>query len=167
MEKVINQHLRGGAAAGWQGSDFDDPSIGDQNAPYARLWVMGQTTPAMRLTAEAVHAVRDADVYPFASQEYTEVKAGIEHDCGARWTVGLAASYRASDYEDLASAPASAFEEGKRSGSEDRYTADASVTYKISADSKVSLMQSYEERASDVANDFTKNTTRLAYGCQF
>lgn len=168
-EKALTPSMRTGLAVGWQGQDAQDDSVDSKDIPYVHAWVRCHTVPAVRFSGEVSHAMRDSDVYPFASQEYTEVRAGCEYDVTPSIMIGLSGMYRYSDYEGSspASAPDAAFETGKRSGTEDRYATDLGLTYKISPLMKLSLVQSYEDRDSDVAANFTKNTTKVIFGHEF
>jgi hypothetical protein len=167
--KKVSASLNTGAAVGWQGQDFEDDSIDDNGIPYATAWANWRTIPSMRFGGEATHALRDADVYPYASQEYTELRLSCEYDLTGSTMVGLAGMYRYSDYGDYVSGttPDAEFETANRGGTEDRYSADLTLAYKLSPQTRLSLIQSYEERDSEVSNDFTKNTTKLIFGREF
>jgi hypothetical protein len=168
VEQTINPQLSVGASLGVQSQDYDDADIEVDEVPYAAVWAQARTIPTTRIRGEVSHGLRDSDVYPFASQEYTEVKASIEWDVLPRVMLGVTGLYRNSDYDDAAPGTAAAGDfVGITDGEEDKIIAQGEIAYKFNERNRLSLVQRYEDVDSDVAWDYTKNTTRILYGRSF
>lgn len=166
-EKILNQQLVAGASAGVQVQDFDDAAIDADSVPYASVWARGQTIPSVRLAAEVTHGLRDADAYPYASQIYTDTRARIDWDAAPRTTLTARGEYRLSSYEDQIPTADDSLFVGDAGGDETRIIGEVSATYKLTQTSRIMLAQQYEDLSSDVATEFTKNTTRLIFGRDF
>ena len=160
-----------GAAAGVQTQDFSDNAIDPGEVPYGNIWVHGRTTPALRLTGEATHGLRDADAYPYASQIYTDVRGKAELDVVPQLTtLALSVTYRLSSYEDQIPGSASADEfvsESGKGGEETRWIVEGSAKYRVTPVTEVVLAQRYEDSDSDVSEPFKRNTTKLLVGRDF
>ncbi|MBL7114483.1 MAG: outer membrane beta-barrel protein [Kiritimatiellae bacterium] len=168
VEQTINPQLSVGASVGVQSQDYDDADIDVDEVPYASVWVQARTIPTTRIRGEVSHGLRDSDVYPFASQEYTDVKASVEWDVLPRVMLGVTGLYRNSDYDDAAPGAATAGDfVGIADGEEDKIIAMGEIAYKLNDRNKISLMHRYEDVDSDVSWDYTKNTTRILYGRSF
>jgi hypothetical protein len=161
VENVFNQNLRGTLAFGWQWQDFDDPGLDEQDEPFVQVSLQGTMTPATRLTAQVTHAIRDADAFPYASQQYTEYYGRLEWDASALLTLAAYGKVRAGDYDDAAPITAAGVEGVLAGGDEDAVVAAVEAGYKLDDRTAVRLIQHYEDVESDVTADFTRNTTSL------
>jgi hypothetical protein len=167
---ILAKGLAGGVQVGWQQQSYDDPELGDQDVPYGRIWLTGSTVPSTRLDLEARHAVRDADAYPFSSQEYSQFKADVAWDMTPKLTVFASGIYRLSEYDNdsaPSTAPDDTFPKDTRVGDEDRVIGEAGAVFKINRETSARVLQRYEDLDSDVGVSFTKNTTRLILSREF
>jgi len=161
-EKALSKHLSIGGQLGGQTQSYDDDGIDDSTNPFLSLFVRGNTTPALRLTGGVTHAVRDSDAYPFASQEYTEVRGIVDWDTTPQTTLTLSGTYRISDYEDvIPSAVPLVTLLGEPEGDETTIDVYGQLAFKISDQMTVLLRQRFQDVDSDVWVSFTKNTTSL------
>lgn len=183
VEYIYNPNLRVGAKAGVQSVQYEDENLSSQVAMFGELWAKGWTVPSLHLMASLGHGIREADAYPFASQEYTEGRMGVEWQAGPRWILGLSGVYRISDYDRKmlpsgveaawARDPAlreflrAATSRGSQEGSEATTEIEAGVTFKLTETSSARLVQRYERVDSDVGDDYTKNATTLTISKQF
>lgn len=168
VENQFSKHLRGGIVGGVQQATYDDAAIGDSTVPFAEVWLKGATTPSLKLRGAVKHGVRDADAFPFASQEYTEVRGRIKWDATAKASVTLRGKYVHGEYDDvLPSAAVLASLIGLPSGSEDTLDASAQLAYDITDNTTVRLRQRYEEVDSDVRVSFEKNTSTIELTTNF
>ena len=178
LTKRVNKMLSAGADVGVQSQEYDSGALDSQIVPYGKAWVKGYTTPATELYGEISHGVREADAYPFASQEYTEARIGVEWDANARLTFDLDGVYRLSSYEeqeglvaaaagDLGLAVLLASLGSQHSGDETTIEAQGKVTYRVTDKTSVSLIQRFEDVDSDVGVSFSKNSTTLALSKSF
>lgn len=169
VENVFNQNLRGALVVGWQWQDYDDEGLDAQDALYAQGTLRGTLTPATRLTAEVTHAIRDADAFPFASQEYTEYFAKVEWDATAAVTLGVWGKIRSGDYDDTRPMSAAGIADVVQGGDEDAVVAAVEAGYKLDEDTAIRLVQHYEDVSSDVPGivNFTRNTTSLILSRHF
>lgn len=166
-EKTFTPGLLGGATAGWQTQSFEDDGIEAEDVPYVKLWMRGSTVPTTHLTGEITHGLRDADVYPYAAQEFTDVRGILGIELAPRVDLELLGVYRRSDYEESRPSSLPVDYENAEAGVEDRYIAQATVGYEFDAATTLSLTQRYEDLESEVDEDFTKNTTQIVFGRRF
>ena len=174
LEKLIGAALRSSLSAGWKTLSYDDSALGDESAPYAQ--VMLQVTPAsgqMRVTASGTYMLRDSDVYPFASQQYTGLGLDLEWKPVSRWTLGLGGEYRLGDY-DAKMAPVEHTDPTyvrPVSGQEETLMGNARVAFNFDEKTKLQLVQSLEDVQTDLdprySWDYTRNATRLTFSRQF
>lgn len=155
VDVMFNPNLLGKAQVGWQRADYDAAALGDNDQPYALIGLGGSPEQTTRINVELKHGIRDADAYPYASQDYTEGRVRAEWDPIAALTVAGEGTLRRSEYDD---------ESGTlRSGDEDTVVAQVDVTYRFKDRFSVKLAQRYEDVDSDVDVSYTRNSTRL--GC--
>jgi len=165
VENMLSQNLSIGAQAGAQYLMYENEGIDNGTSPYVKVFVRGSTTPSLKLGLEGTRAVRDADAYPYASQEYSEGRAVMNWAMTARFSLDLSGTYRLSTYSDVVPSAGTGVDEG------DETTIDlfAQLGFKIADKSLIQLGQRYENIDSDpgVGTSFTKNTTTLAFNQQF
>ncbi|MCX7591092.1 MAG: outer membrane beta-barrel protein, partial [Kiritimatiellae bacterium] len=170
IEKIFNPNLRGGIKAGVQVVDYKDNTLDNGTAPAGQIYVGGSTVPSMRVNGAVTFGVRNADVYPYASQEYWDVRGGVECDVAAQVMVFASGTYRRSDYDT--EVPAAAVQVFRRlginpGGEETTVVGQIGVGYKLTHESSVRLAYTYEDVDSEVGQNFTKNTGTLALFYQF
>ena len=170
VDKAFSPNMRGSLTVGYQGARYKDDAIGDSDNPYVDARISGYTVPSTRLGFSVRHALRDADVYPYSSQQFTDLKADVEWDTTVRLMFVLRGLYRMSEYtadtlpgEVQDSAP----EERLVDGDETVITGTAEVVYKFDRGLTLMLSQRYEDVDSDVSVSFTKNTTMLSIAKAF
>lgn len=161
-EKGISKNLMAGGRVGAQMQRYDDDGIDDATNPFVELFLRGSTTPAMRLSGTVTHAVRDSDAYPFASQEYSELRAKADWDTTPKTTLTLSGTYRESNYEDVVpSAVPFVSLYGEPDGDESTIDVYGQFAYKLSNQMTLQLRQRFEDVDSDVWVSYTKNTTTV------
>jgi hypothetical protein len=161
IENVFHQNLRGSLAFGWQWQDFDDPGLDEQDEPFAQATLQGTLSPATRVTAQVTHAIRDADAFPYASQQYTEYFGRLEWDASEMVTLAAYGKLRNGDYDEAAPSTALGVEGVLAGGDEDAVVAGVELAYAMDDQTAIRLIQHYEDVESDVTTDFTRNTTSL------
>jgi len=161
-EQVFSPEFRAGLEGGVQAVEYASDTMDSEVFPYAKVDLTVSPTPANRIKAEVTHGVRDSDVYPFASQEFTELRAGIEIDANALLTLGLNGTVRESTYDEGAlPAEVPAALEDEASGDETTTVVEGNAGWKLNDISKLVFRQRYEDVDSDVDESFTKNTSIL------
>jgi len=168
VDSVVNPGLRIGVTAGAQMQDYDDSRVDDDDVAYGNVFISGKLNPDNRLRLDVTHGVRDADAYPFAAQEYTDTR--LRWDWRFLPRIGFYAYgvYRFSDY-DLAFYDFIADQElaVALGGDEETRIVEAGFNYKINRNTWVSIAQRNEDVDSDVAEEYTKNTTKFILGREF
>ena len=169
MENVFSEHMRGSVAAGWQWQEFKDPGLDKQDAFYGEAVLQGSLSPRTRLTGQIEHAIRDADAYPYAAQEYTSYFGEIEWDATAAVTLSLWAKYLSGNYDYSAptTAPVSEFTGSFTGGEENTVVAALESSYEINEQTAIRVMQHLEDVDSDVSQSFTRNTTSVTLSRHF
>ncbi|MDA0990743.1 MAG: outer membrane beta-barrel protein [Verrucomicrobia bacterium] len=160
LEKSFSPELRGGIGAGVQAAEYDDPTIDSSTSPFFSANVRVAPNPDSRLETFLTHGIRDADVAPFASQEYTQVDAKWEVDASPSVTVGVSGMYRMSTYDgDVrpAGTPLPLL-----TGDENTIVFALFGTWYISTSTSLKVFHRYEDIDSDVDVSYSKNTTSLA-----
>jgi hypothetical protein len=162
VERGLSKNLTVGAQVGAQKQAYDDDDIDDSTNPFVELSVRGNTTPGFRLHGALKHAVRDADAYPFASQEYSQFRGVIDWDTSPKTTLTLSGTYRLSKYEDVVpSAVPLITLIGLPNGDQTTIDVYGQVAYKVGDQLTLLLRQRFQDVDSDVWVSYTKNTTTL------
>lgn len=168
LEYLLSETCLASILAGWQTRSYDDAQLGNEGMPYAKVSVTtfgGRT----QCGADILHGVRDSDAYPFASQEFTDIRGRISCELTAKVNVRGAATYRLSSYneEQTPSGTIATDFVKARSGDETTTVIDVGVGYAVTESMSLSVGQRYENVDSDVGETFTKNTTHAAFGVTF
>jgi hypothetical protein len=171
VEKNVNKNLKVNLRAGLIAATYKDKSLSSESQPFVSLNLNGQSTPAARIDATLSYMIRDADVYPFSSQECAQFYTKMAWDCTELLTLELYGTYRNGQYKsDSLDAAGLAYQEAtgfKTSGSEKTLLFGGDISYKMGLTTSVMLAQSYEHVDSDVCAGFTRNATSLLITEQF
>lgn len=181
LNKNFSQHFSGMARVGYKQFDYKDDAIDSEGAPFVRVAVKGAPNPGTRLTLGVSHELKNADEYPFASEQFTGVDARLEWDAMKNLLLAASGSYWLGRYEDsvvpteypnqVLSDPTWAAYLAANDVREDgdKATVMAALEAKIllPMDSAVRIVQRYENVESDVSQDFTRNSTSLIFSKEF
>jgi hypothetical protein len=163
MEKQLSKDLRAGVRVGYQANDYDDASLDNQDAPYVIVHIKGAASPRVRLDGQIRYLTRDADVYPFSSQEYTGLAVGAEWDTSPRVTLLARLAYGLGEYTPEGTPSTATDFYDQASGDETTIVGALGVVYKISDTASLRLGYLYEDVDTDVSLPFTRNSGRLSY----
>lgn len=175
VDSEFRNNCRASARVGYIQLEYEDDGIDSEGAPYVSGQLRVASVPSTRFTAAVTHTLRDADVFPFASQSYTDLHAGVEVDTTEKVTVGLSATYRMGDYsaDQLPSGireqatinavlePFGGAAIEDLDGDETVITVKGSVALELSEDTVLKVSQQYEDEDSDVSTSFTRNETSI------
>lgn len=176
LENEFRSNCRASLRAGITQFEYEDDTIDSESSPYFEGLLSLAAVPSTRFTASVTHRLRDSDVFPFASQKYTDVSAGIEVDASEKVTFDVSAVHRLSEYEED-SLPAgrraqlAAVNEvltiyggsiNRPSGDETAVIVTAGVTFDISDNTTLKFAQQFEDEDSDVSTSFSRNATRAS-----
>ncbi len=168
LEYLISETAVAALAAGWQTRDYDDAGLGVEGMPYAKA-SLSTTGGRTRISGEVLHGLRDSDVFPFASQEYTDIRAQVACDITGKLKLHGGATYRLSSYDEDqtpgGTVPGDFVKQ--RSGDEITTVIDAALSYDVADNMTVLVGQRFEDVDSDVGQSYTKNTSRVALGVKF
>jgi len=160
FEKVFSPEFVTIVDVGADFVEYDDASLDSETFPYVGIDGRYSPNPGFRISGFLDHGVRNSDVFPFASQEFTEFKIDLEHDTTPTVTLGLRGTARLSKY-DLESRPSSAPPPAPglaADGDEDTLVLDADATVALSDTARIKVLYRIEDIDSEVARSFTKNT---------
>ncbi len=168
-EHAVNETLRFGANVGIDLVEHEDEGLGSETEPYFDGNVTLSPTPAVRIKGTLAHGVRDADVFPFSTQTFTEFRGKADIDASELLSFGGKAIYRQSEYDedDLPSSASPAQLFSNASGDETTTVLSAHADYKLGGGSKVRVTQVYEDVDTDVEVSFTKNTSKVEFIVDF
>jgi hypothetical protein len=165
VEKVFSPEFVAVVDVGAEFVEYDDATLNSETFPYVGIDGQYAPIPRFRFTGILDHGVRNSDVFPFVSQEFTEFKLEVEHDASATVTLGLRGTARRSKY-DLESRPLSAPAPAPglaADGDEDTLVLDADVTVAVSDTARIKVLYRLEDIDSEVAPSFTKNTVGASF----
>lgn len=171
-DQVFSGNFRGGLRLGWKTLDYEANDLGSENAPFVDLSLRMSTAPSTRITAGLSHVLRNSDVYPFASQKYTDFSTRFEWDAVANTTLGLGSTYRVGDYdsESLSSKAKTVAQGAKTSGEETAVLITADVACNLDPIGTIKLAQHFEDLDSideKLRDSFTRNSTNLSWSRAF
>ncbi|MDI6774147.1 MAG: outer membrane beta-barrel protein [Verrucomicrobiota bacterium] len=172
LEKLIGAALKGSLQTGWKTLEYGDSELGGASAPYlqGRLRFSAPSEQIV-FTVDGSYMLRDSDIYPYASQEYTGLGLNVEWRPVSRWEFGVGYAYRRGEY-DVDMAPVEHTDPAyvrPGNGSEDVYSGNGSVAFNFDEQTSIRLVQSYEDRDTDLvaAWPYTRNATRMTFSKQF
>lgn len=160
-EKVFSPELRAGLEVGAQAVEYSDGELDSEIFPYGKLTATLSPTPASRLNGTLTHGVRDSDVFPFASQEYSELRLAAEVDPTSPLSLGLSLTLRESEYNEDSLPVSGAGAPLTTEGDETTTAVSAYAEWTLTDAARLVIRQTYEDVDSDVDVSFTKNTSGL------
>ncbi|MBN2301489.1 MAG: outer membrane beta-barrel protein [Lentisphaerae bacterium] len=168
-EIVMSKTLRASIRHGWKFLDYDDSDFSSSLSPYFDISMQFAPIPKTLLNGGLAYELRESDVYPYASQQFTDLYAKFVVELGGNWTIGAFGRYRQGSYDaDTAPAtssdpsyvtPVDGLERGRMVGAE--------ATFKLNNMSSFKFVQSYENVNSEVRESFVRNSADLMFAMQF
>lgn len=149
--------------------EHEDDGLDSDTEPYAKLSATISPTTKLRIRGSVGHGAREADVYPFSTQTYTEFIGRGDYIANEALDLGIQATLRQSEYDvdDLPpSAPGTA-NFAATSGDETTTAISGHADWKFPSGAKLRFTQIYEDVDSDVEITFTKNTSKLELIVEF
>lgn len=175
--KQFSGMLTATATMGWKTMDFADPEMGTDSGPYGRASLSGTPARSLRTEIGLSHMLRDADVYPYASQRYSGADATVEWSVLEELTLGVLGAYRVGVYDSKslprafidsqaadAASEAALPEEG---GTETATIAEGWISYRFGTGKSLRVHQRFEILDSDLSDSFNRNLTGLAFIMEF
>lgn len=172
VENSFSETLLGGATFGALVRAYSDPTItGDGDIlPYAKLLLHGNTIPTTDLDFSVEAGMREADVVPYASQEFIEV-AGKAYwrAFNEKTRLGFVVFYRVSMYDEdqLPGDPADYGFLKATEGDERTFVGLFDIAYTALANTTLRFAQRYENIDSDLVRSYTKNTSTVSIDYSF
>lgn len=169
LEKSFSRDLKGGVRAGYKSISYNDSTIEDDSSPFIQGTLVTEMTAVSRVTGAIGYTLRDADVYPFSSQEATSFSVQWDWDTTPLLGIGVYVLYAIGNY-DAATVPESIdATTAVVDGDERTFVMQGQVNYKINEMTSVMLSQRFEDVDADItgATSFSRNATRLGLSRQF
>ncbi len=171
LRNQFSDLLSGSVMVGAQSRSYSDATVaGDGDTlPYGQFVIEYQTMATTRFDIQGSMGLRDSDVYPFASQEFTQISVGADWETENRqWLLEGDFGFRVSSYDadqlpatiDAALLPAT-------EGDEDTTTFSLGARYRFVDHASIALRQRYEKVDSEVATSYTKNTSVISVNLDF
>jgi hypothetical protein len=163
LEYVFIPTVVGSVSAGLQTRSFDDSRFDSDDNLYVNAELSGSINPDLRVGVLSGFGVRDADVSPYPSQEYTEVRGFADLALSGSFSLRGALTYRTSSYDVYPQL-------GLPGGDEDVIVADGQITFKSTESTSFILGHRFEDVSADTAGlsgSFTRNTTRIGMTLDF
>ncbi len=162
LEYLFTPQVMGSVSAGLQNRSYDDGLFASDDNVYVAAEVSGTLSPDVRMGILAGVGVRDADVFPYPSQEYQEVRGYTDINLTALLVLRMAATYRLSTYDAYPLL-------GLPGGDEDILVLDAQLTYRLAETISIMCGHRFEDISADdnLSGSFTRNTTRAGVSVSF
>ncbi len=161
FEKVFNPQLQGGVSAGYGQADYEESALGQQDFPYLNVHLVGQYAPFSKIDFWASHKIMESDVYPFSSQENSDVGMQVEFDTPKSIIARLSTRYALGRYERDFLPPDAESRAVTVKGDETVVAVSGTLGYRLRHDMSLRFRQTYEDIDSDVDISYTKNTSRI------
>jgi hypothetical protein len=170
LENSFTPKVSGTISVGAQTREYDDDGLDSDTEPYVNASLEGLLGPDTRVGGSLGLGVRDSDAYPFASQEYTELRAFMDASLSAKFNLRVSAIYRVSTYDadnipsaetSAAVAAVSANVDLDSSADETTVVGDAQLTFVATENASIFVGVRVEDIDSDVGQSYTKNTGRI------
>ncbi len=169
IEHIASPSMRMGARLGVQFVDYADEALGNEATPMVNLSFGGNTIPTVAIRGSLDHRVRESDVFPFAAQEATDLKATIDWTLKERNIVLTgSAIYHTGSYseESLPSGGATS-----AAGDETSTILEVGGVYKHTSATEFGIRFRSEEVDSDsgvtFGRNFSRNATTISVSRQF
>lgn len=169
LENAFTPNISGTVSVGWQNRQYDDDGLDSEGLPYVQASLRGNTGADLEIGATVGHGVRDADVYPFASQEYSELRGHADFSFTPKLSLRGMGTYRISTYDDEHLPSGAETEEllTEEEGEETTLVADVRLSYAVQHNVTVYIGHRFEDIDSDVGQSYTKNTSRVGGALSF
>lgn len=163
LEFVFSPQLTGSLSGGMQSRSYDADALDTENNAYVEGVLSGTLNPDLRVGLNAGMGVRDADVYPYPSQEFTELRGFFDMDMTPSLGLRGALTYRLSTYDAYG-------ELALPGGDEDTLVVDVTLRYKLNDLAAFTLGHRLEDISSDdslLSGSYTRNTSRAGMQLHF
>ena len=178
LENTFSVNTLGSLAVGWQTRDYDDEALDADGLPYVRASLEGLLGADLRVGGVVGHGARDADAYPFVSQEYSEVRAYAAAALTPKVSLRVSGTYRVSTYDeddvpsgataaDFSAVAQARIAAGETSGDEITLVGDIQLSVALTERAALTIGHRLEDIDSDVGQSFTKNTSRVGGSLSF
>jgi len=173
IDRVLSDYVRAGAQVGFSMLSYKDSMIQDEDSPF--VLVNGQFRPTPRVNAmlSVRYLVRNADVYPYSSQEAMELYTKVEWTGVERMKFSFWGAYRSSTYDDadvsrtllaaegFSSVAAYMANQGwKSEGEVTTFQLGSSLAYNVAERTSLNFAIVIEDVDSDVSESFTRKSAR-------
>ena len=169
LEHVVSPNLRLGGRVGGQFVDYADNGLGSETSPTFNLSAVGATIPTVTFTASLDHRVRESDVFPFASQEATDLRGELAWDLKEPAIVLTGAVTLHTGTYGVEALPSSSFSSAE--GDETGTIVEVGAKYKHPSATEFGLLFRSEDVSSDpgmtYGRNFTRNATTISVARQF
>ncbi len=167
FEAFVNKNLRGGLRVGMQELEYASDLMEGDNSPFVSLGVVSQDSRKNRLSGSVVFQTRNADVYPYASQEAVDFNLKWELQPTEIFSLGLIGQYHLGQYS--ADKIPVGYEINQyfidtgypRGGDEKVLMAGVELAYHLKNKMKMSIMPRIEKVDSDVSTSYDRNSINV------
>jgi hypothetical protein len=163
LEFTFNPQLSGSVSGGAQSRSYDSDALDDESNGYVEALLSGTLNPDLIIGLDGSVGVRDADVYPYPSQEYAEIRGFFDWDMTMAFALRGAMTYRMSTYDAYAAL-------ALPGGDEETLVVDVTLQYKVSELASFTLGHRVEDITADdslLSGSYTRNTSRAGMQLHF
>lgn len=168
LENVFTEQTVASLVVGWQIRNYSDDNFDSEGQAYVNAELSSQMGHDLRLGAIAGFGVRDSDAFPYASQEYIELKGYVDYRVRPQVNLRLAATYRMATY-DSQQIVVGANSMELPGGDEDTFIGDLDLSYEVNEMLSVFIGGRIEDVSSDddVGNSYSKSILRTGATLRF
>jgi len=163
IEYIFLPELIGSVLVGAQTRSYDESDLETEDNVYVRAELSGDVGHNLRMGITTGYGVREADIFPYASQEYIETRGFADFSVTSLLSLRGALTYRKSSYDGKADL-------NLDGGDEEVIVVDAQITYEINELASVVAGHRFEDVSADdglLSGSFTRNTSRVGVRLDF
>ncbi len=168
-EHDFTKRMHATIRAGIRDVDYDDDNVEDSDSPYFTAVGSYNVADDLRLTGSFYAETREADAFPFSSQDYTGFTLRADKVYSRKFRANLLAQYRNGSY-DADSVPLDTPDEAfvkDREGDETTLVFRGEVSWTVQENQYISLSYQIEETESDVDESYDRNAGSLSWFLRF
>ena len=168
-EHTLSDRLSATLRAGIRDVDYNDEGTPDNDDPYLTLVGSYNVAEDLRLTGSLYVETREADVFPFSSQDFTGVTLRADKVFNSKFRGYLLGQFRNGEYGEE-SVPADTPDEAflmEREGDETTVVFRGNGTWMINPGQELGIYYQYEDTESDVDESYERNEAGLTWFMRF
>ena len=166
VQNTFSPSVSASIAVGASTLEYEDSTLSDDSAPYAKLSILASTIPTVRLYGALTYMLRDSDLFPYSSQTYTDLYGKLDWNMSPSVLLTISGVYRLGEYEGDTITPELIETVGITNPDADQTTVIGKIelTYVTDGQLEISIAQQVEDLDSEdegLQESYTRNSSTL------